>query len=119
MPSSCCVNRTAQLGAFSKLAEGALSSTTDVLKSTGSKKDPWGIPLIASLHLEHPLSVAFQPIPYPPGGPPIKSTSIQFGDKDVVGDHVKGLAQVQVNYINRLPFVHQCHHSIIEGHQIG
>uniref|UniRef100_A0A669P6C2 Kinesin-like protein n=1 Tax=Phasianus colchicus TaxID=9054 RepID=A0A669P6C2_PHACC len=38
---------------------------------------------------------AFQPVSYPSSGPPIKSTSLQFGDKDVVGDHVKGLAQVQ------------------------
>ena len=36
----------------------------------------------------------------------------------MVGDHVKGLAQVQVNDIGRLSLVHQCH-SIIEGHQIG
>jgi len=35
-----------------------------------------------------------------------------------MGDHVKGLAQVQVEVISCLPFVHQCHHSITEGHKI-
>jgi len=39
-------------------------------------------------------------------------------DKDVVGDHVKGLGQVQVNGIGRLPLIHQRRHSIIEGHII-
>jgi len=63
--------------------------------------------------------VAFQPISYPVSGPPIKSTSLQFGDKDVMGDNVKGLAQVQLNDIGRLPLIHQSRHSIIEGHKIG
>jgi len=33
-------------------------------------------------------------------GPPVKSTSLQFGDKDVVGDHLKDLDQVQVKILN-------------------
>ena len=45
----------------------------------------------------------------------LKSTSLQFGDKDVVWDHVRGLAQVQVKDIAQLPFVHQCHQPIIVG----
>jgi len=57
-----------------------------MLKSTGPKTDPWGTPLVTSLHLDiepsvTTLSVTFQPVPHPPGGPPIKSTSLQFGDK--------------------------------------
>ena len=44
---------------------------------------------------------------------------LQFREKDVVRDHVKGLAEVQVDDIH-LPFpVHQSHNSITEGHQIG
>ena len=35
-----------------------------------------------------------------------------------MGDHVKSLAQVQANDIGCLPFVHQCCHTIIEGHQM-
>ncbi|KAK4824840.1 hypothetical protein QYF61_020213 [Mycteria americana] len=36
-----------------------------------------------------------QPIPYPPSGPPVKSMSLQFTDKDVVQDSVKCFAEVQ------------------------
>ena len=35
----------------------------------------------------------------------------------MVGDHVKGLAEVQVDDIGFLLFAHRCHHSITEGHQ--
>ncbi|KAK4816043.1 hypothetical protein QYF61_011051 [Mycteria americana] len=44
----------------------------------------------------YPLDMAIQPIPYPPNSPSIKSVSLQFRDKDVVGDHVKGLTEVQI-----------------------
>ncbi len=37
----------------------------------------------------------------------------------MVRDHVKGLAEVQVDDIHRPSPIHQSHHSIIEGHQIG
>jgi len=37
----------------------------------------------------------------------------------VVGDHVKGLAEVQVDHISCYPFVHGCHPSVIEGHWTG
>ena len=88
-----------------------------MLKSTGPKTDPWRTPLITSFYLDiepfTTLTVAFQPIPYPPA---FKSIHIQFRDKDVVGDHVKRIAEVQVDDMSYLPFVHQCHHSIIEGH---
>ncbi|KQL61194.1 hypothetical protein AAES_00801 [Amazona aestiva] len=36
-----------------------------------------------------------QPVLYPPSGPPIKFMSLQFRDKDVMGDSVKGFTQVQ------------------------
>ena len=45
--------------------------------------------------------------------------SLKCRDKDVVWDHVKGFAEVQVNIICCSSFVHLCCHSIIEGHQIG
>ena len=81
-----------------------------MLKSTGPKTDPGTCyrPLPEHRAIDHhPQSAAFQSIPYPPSAPPIKSTSLQFRDKSVVGDHIKGLAQVQVNDISHLPFVHQ------------
>jgi len=62
------------------------------------------------------LAVAMQPIIYPLNSPPFKSTSLQFRDKNVVGDRI--LAQVQVDDTIFLSFVHQCHPSIIESHQI-
>ncbi|XP_048790014.1 uncharacterized protein LOC125688256 [Lagopus muta] len=129
IPSFHRINRTTQLGVVSKLAEGALNSLIDVInkdvKEHRSQDRPLGDttcyrPPPGHRAIDHhPLSAAFQPIAYPSGRPPIKSTSLQFGDEDVVGDHVKGLAQVQVNDIGRLPFVHQCRHSIIEGHKIS
>ena len=103
------VNCTTQFGVISKLAEGALDSIVDVIdkdvKEHRSQDRPqedtaryWPPPGHGTVD-RHPLSVSFQPISYPTSGPPIKSTSLQFGDKDVVGDYVKGLDQVQVNDI--------------------
>ena len=40
-------------------------------------------------------------------------------NKDVVRNLVKGLGEVQVDGISCPSFVHQCHHSTIEDHQIG
>ena len=65
------------------------------------------------------MSTAFLPISYPSSGPPVKFTPLKFRDKDLVGNHVKGLAQVQVYNISHHPLLHQSCHSIIEGHQIG
>jgi len=67
----------------------------------------------------NPPVTANQPIIYPPNSPAFKSVSLQLRDKDVMWDHLRGLAQVQVDDTSRPSFVHQCHHSIIEGHQIG
>ena len=102
----------------------SLMSLRKMLKSTGPKTYLCGTPLGTGLHLDivpfnTTLSIASQLIPYSPNSPPLKSVSLQFGDKDVVRDHVKDLSQVQVNDIGHLPFVQQCHHSIREGHQIG
>ena len=122
-------DHTTQLGVISKFAEGALDSIVNVIdkdvKEHQSQDRPLGDatcyrpPPGHGTIDHHPLSAAFQPISYPTSGPPIKSTSLQFGDKDGVGDHVKGLGQVQVNDTGRLPFIHQCRHSIVEGHKIG
>jgi len=47
----------------------------------------------------NPLAVTIQPILYPMSSPAFKSISLQFRDKEVMWDHVKGLAQVQVDDI--------------------
>ena len=115
IPSCHCVNRATQLGVVSKLAEATLNSVLDVTdkdaKEHRSQDRPlgdtacyWPPPGQRTIN-RHILPAAFQPIPCPSAGPPIKSTSHQFGDRDVAGNNVKGLAQVQVNDIARLPFV--------------
>ena len=78
-------NGTTHLGVISKLAAGALDpiiSVTDKdVKEYQSQDRPlgdtthyWPLPGHRTID-HHPLSLAFQPIPYPPGGPAIKSTS--------------------------------------------
>ena len=44
---------------------------------------------------------------------------LQIREKDVVRDHVKDFAEVQVDDIHRPSPIHQSRHSIIEDYQIG
>lgn len=60
------------------------------------------------------MDATVQTLSYPSKNPLTKSTSLQFGEKDVMGDHVKGLTEVQINYICNLSLLHQCNHSIKE-----
>ena len=46
------------------------------------------------------MAKTIQPIPYPPSSPLFKSIPLQFRDKDVVWDQVKGLAQAQIDDIS-------------------
>jgi len=48
------------------------------------------------------MAATFQPIPYPPNSSPIKSISFQFREKDVVGDHVKGFTEVQIDHFEHI-----------------
>jgi len=66
-----------------------------------------------------PLAATIQPIPYPPNSPPFKPIFLQFREKDRTWDHVNSLVQVPVDNISCPFFVHQCCHSITEGHQVG
>ncbi|KAK4827563.1 hypothetical protein QYF61_019187 [Mycteria americana] len=99
------VDCTTQLGVVGKLAEGALNATVHVadkdVKQHRSQYRPlrnatrhWS-PLGYRAVDRNSLSVTIQPIPYPPSGPSVKSTSLQFRDKDVVWDSVRCFAQVQ------------------------
>jgi len=56
--------------------------------------------------------MTIQPVPYPLNSPPIKSISLQFREKDVVGDRVKDLAEVQKGEICSSSLVHCRSHSI-------
>jgi len=113
----CYLNRPNQLGVISKLAEGALNPIIYVIdqdvKEYWTQDRPLGDTTSyqnSSGHkaIDHnPLTVTIQPIPYPPNSPPVKSTFLQFSDKDVVRDHIKSLAETQADYISCLPFVHK------------
>jgi len=59
-----------------------------------------------------------QPIPYPPSGPSIKSVSLQFNDKDVMGSSDKCFAEVQVDDVSCSSLTHQHCNPVAEGHQI-
>ncbi|KAK4827087.1 LOW QUALITY PROTEIN: hypothetical protein QYF61_014189 [Mycteria americana] len=65
-------------------------SLMKILNSTGPTID------------HYPLDATIQPIPYPLNSPPIKSISLQFREKDVVGDHVKGFTEVQIDHIRHI-----------------
>jgi len=62
------------------------------------------------------VAVTIQPIPYLLNSPPIKCISHQFREKDVVGDCVTGLTEVQIDDICSSSLVHWCSNSIVEGH---
>lgn len=64
------------------------------------------------------LSVTIQTTPYPLSGPSFRSPSLQFRDKDIMGDSIKCFAQVQVDDVNCSSPIHQCCNLIVEGHQI-
>lgn len=64
-------------------------------------------------------AVAIQSTPYPLNSPPIQSISVQFSYTDVLQDHIKGLTEIQVDYIVQSSLVNWHSYSTIEGHQIG
>ena len=77
-------------------------SLIKMLKSTVPKMVPWGTPLVTSLHLNiellttTPLATTIKPILCSPDSPAFKAIALQFRDKDVVWDHIKGLAHDQL-----------------------
>ncbi|KAK4830182.1 hypothetical protein QYF61_008973 [Mycteria americana] len=116
IPSLRGVNHTTQLGVICKLAEGALNPTVHVIdegvkqywSQYGSLRDTTCHPS-PSGHgaVDHYcLDATIQPIPPPPNRPPIKSVSLQFREKDVVGDCVKGLTEIQIDDIHSSSLVH-------------
>jgi len=116
IPSFWLVNCTTQLGVICKPAEGALdlavyvidenikqySSQYGPLRDTTCHRHPFGHQAID----HYPLAVTFQPIPYTQNRPPIKSISPKFREEDVVGDHVEGFTEVQLDDIHCFSLVH-------------
>ena len=102
-----CINHTTQLGVICKLAKGVLNPIVYVvdkdIKQYQSQDRPlrdttryWPPPGHGDID-HHSLGATFKPISCPLNGPPIKSISLNFGDQNVMWDHVKGLAEVQVD----------------------
>ena len=54
----------------------------------------------------YPLDATIQSIPHPPNSLLVKSISFQCREKDVVGDRVKGLTEVQIDHIHHSSLVH-------------
>ncbi|KAK4831174.1 LOW QUALITY PROTEIN: hypothetical protein QYF61_015644 [Mycteria americana] len=89
IPSFWCVNCTTQLGVICKLAERALDLAVNVIDENIEQHWSQYRPLRDTASVDcHPLDATIQPIPYPLNSPPIKSISLQFREKDVVGDRV-------------------------------
>jgi len=65
------------------------------------------------------LAAIIQLILYPLNSSIFQCIFLQFSNKDVVWGHVKGLAEVQVDDISYISFVHWYHHFIVEGPHIG
>jgi len=42
--------------------------------------------------------------------------ALQFGEKDVVGDRVKGFTKIQIDDVHWYSLVHSCCYTIIESH---
>lgn len=94
------VTHTTQLGVICKLAEGALNATVYIIdedmKQCSSQSEGHHLSLISIWTLSHcPL----QPIPHLTHSPSIKSISLQFREKGVVRNCVKGLTDVQITSI--------------------
>ena len=120
------ISCTTQLGVISKLAGRALNPTIYVInediKQYWSQYGPQRDSIIYWFPFRHwaidcnSLDVAIQPIPYPSNIPSIKPVSLQCGGKNVVGDCIKGLIEIQVDNVNNSLLVHWCSFSIIECH---
>jgi len=50
---------------------------------------------------------------------PVQATSNQFPQENTAGDPVKGFAEVQVDYFNRLSLIYQSGHPVEEGDEVG
>jgi len=95
IPSFCCINHTTQFGAIGKLAECALNLIICVIdKDIPDSRWTPGVHCSLPAIDNDSMTASFQLISYPPNSPTFKSISLQFGYKDAMGDHVKGLAQV-------------------------
>ena len=104
-----------QFFVISKLAEGTLNPTVFTVdkdvEEFQSQEGLWHDTTLDQPPPGHraidnnPLDMTIQSVLYLQNNPFTKSVSLQFRDKDVVYNHVNGLAQVQVDDINCPSFV--------------
>ncbi|XP_048818304.1 protein shisa-9 isoform X3 [Lagopus muta] len=124
-----CVSQSSQLRIIGKLAEGGhypLIKVTDEdveqdrtqhrpLRNTAAYRPPTGLCTTTN----DPLCSASQPVLNPPHCPLIYPTLPQLCYKDVMGDSIKCLAEIKVDYIHCSPPIHPARDNIIEGYQVG
>ncbi|XP_052520447.1 uncharacterized protein LOC128071593 [Tympanuchus pallidicinctus] len=123
------VSQSSQLCIFSKLAEGGHYPLIKVidedveqdwtqhrpLRNTTGYRPPTRLCTTNS----DPLCSASQPVLNPPHCPLIHPTLPQLCYKDVVGDSIKSLAEIKVDYIHCSPPIHPARDNIIEGYQLS
>jgi len=112
-----CVDRIPQLGVISKLAEGALDPTVNVIgEDLKEYPSPVGHHSSPSRHSHCPPLYGLEPVFRSSNSPPIKSISFQSREKDVVGYRVKGLTELQIDDIRGASLVHWCTDTILKSH---
>lgn len=94
------------------------------LKSTSFRTDPTDTTCYQSQSehwaIDHfSLGTILQPAPYPSINPPIKSISSHFGEKDVMGDYIKSLTEIQIDGIGCFSLVHSNSYAIIKTDKVG
>ncbi|KAK4828728.1 hypothetical protein QYF61_000719 [Mycteria americana] len=97
-------------------------SLMKMLNRTEPSTDSWGTLLVTGLQLDClPLITTLRTQPVSPFSIQLLIQPIfhQLLYEDLMGDSVKGLAEVQVDRIYCSPLIYQASHFIIEGYQIG
>ncbi|XP_048785819.1 uncharacterized protein LOC125686147 isoform X4 [Lagopus muta] len=122
-------SQSSQLRIIGKLAEGGHYPLIKVidedveqdrtqhrpLRNTAGYRPPTGLCITNN----DPLCSASQPVLNPPHCPLIYPTLPQLCYKDVMGDSIKCLAEIKVDYIHCSPPIHPARDNIIEGYQVG
>ncbi|RMC09674.1 hypothetical protein DUI87_13460 [Hirundo rustica rustica] len=67
----------------------------------------------------HSLGLAIQTVLNPAKSAPVKAVGCQLFQEYAVGDSVQGLAEVQIDNIHSLSYIHQEGHLVIKGDQVG
>lgn len=99
-----------------------LSMSLMTLKIISLSTEPWVTPFITDLHLDieiltTTLVTISQPVPCPSNSPCIKFIFPPVWGEGCYGDHIRGLAEVQLNYTSSS--VYSYRYSTIEDDQVG